>query len=98
MTPNFNILAQRLIAFDAEEDKPYKCQQCGMKYLTMQTAKRHIGLKHSDGGSLSCVVKNCDKKFTVAAQMRDHVVRMHGEGGMLCPIPHCKARKSTITR
>ena len=98
MTPNFNILAQRLIAFDAEEDKPYKCQQCGMKYLRHHTAKRHIGLKHNDGGSVCCVVVNCDKKFVSLAQMRDHVVMMHGEGPTLCPIPDCTARKSTITR
>ena len=98
MASNLNSLVGRLIVFDGQEVKPYKCQQCGMKYLRHQTAKRHIGLKHNDGGSVSCVVVNCDKKFVSLAQMRDHVVMMHGEGPTLCPIPHCKARKATITR
>lgn len=63
-------------------ERPYKCDQCGVTYAHRNTFRKHIKSVHEGVRPHVCTI--CDKRFTMKAQLNDHLVIHTGEKAFVC--------------
>ena len=57
-----------------DEEKPFKCELCGMGFSTKRNVFRHEAKKHKIG-SYECTL--CNEKFTLKRHLIDHCAKFH---------------------
>jgi uncharacterized C2H2 Zn-finger protein len=76
-----------------EERKNHECPYgCGLRFITKQACKNHVGAKHEQNIIVSCKVPDCNKSFFTRKAYHEHTKNSHGERKFLCDQCNFKAR------